>query len=184
MPGSKFLLPESLRESLKAPIGELIQDKEISRTVLLEKSLGAKEKILVSIGDRTTERLLQLSFAPDLEIVDAIEKRSNRPPIPFSGKKDNILQTRNPPGSITDESLGCLSRSLELLKSSKERVRIEVRGEEDLLVLPVVAFFPEDTIVTYGQPNEGMVVVKSSGRARSLCLDILGKMGIRAIGQG
>lgn len=169
---------------MKAPIGELIPDEEISRTVMLEKSLGSKEKIVVSIGDRTTERLLQLGFAPDLEIVDRIEKRSTRSPIPFSGKKDNLLQTRNPQGSITSESLDCLSRSLELLSRSKERVRIEVTGEEDLLVLPVVAFFPENTIVTYGQPNEGMVVVESRGSARILCLDVLAKMGIRSISQG
>ena len=39
-------------------------------------------------------------------------------------------------------------------------VRITVNGEEDLLVLPVCIHAPDNAIVMYGQPNEGLVLVE------------------------
>jgi uncharacterized protein (UPF0218 family) len=42
----------------------------------------------------------------------------------------------------------------------KSPVRIFVNGEEDLLVLPVCIHAPDNAVVMYGQPHEGLVIVK------------------------
>ena len=41
----------------------------------------------------------------------------------------------------------------------KPPVRITINGEEDLLVIPVCLYAPENSVVMYGQPNEGLVIV-------------------------
>ena len=46
-------------------------------------------------------------------------------------------------------------------------VRITVVGEEDLLVIPVCIYAPENAIVMYGQPNEGLVIVKIDDKIRN-----------------
>ena len=53
-------------------------------------------------------------------------------------------------------------------------------GEEDLLTLPILAFFPEQTIVLYGQPNEGLVIVGAMGDAKDLARKTLSEMGVRS----
>ena len=37
-----------------------------------------------------------------------------------------------------------------------------VKGEEDLAVLPCLLIAPEDAVILYGQPNEGLVFVNVS----------------------
>ena len=55
-------------------------------------------------------------------------------------------------------------------------VRIIVQGEEDLLVLPVVLFAPANSVVLYGQPNEGLVIVKISEGIRNKVKAIMNSM--------
>jgi uncharacterized protein (UPF0218 family) len=39
-------------------------------------------------------------------------------------------------------------------------VRVFVYGEEDMLALPLFIMVPDGSVVLYGQPLEGMVIVK------------------------
>ena len=59
----------------------------------------------------------------------------------------------NPAAEITDQSISKIKEAF----SMKTPVRITVKGEEDLLVIPVCIYAPENSVVLYGQPNEGMV---------------------------
>jgi len=51
-----------------------------------------------------------------------------------------------------------------------------VNGEEDLLVLPACIFAPENAIVLYGQPNEGLVIVKITPEIRNKAQSLLDLM--------
>ena len=51
-----------------------------------------------------------------------------------------------------------------------------VDGEEDLLVIPVCLFAPENTIVMYGQPNEGLVIVEITNQVREKVQNIVNLM--------
>ena len=59
---------------------------------------------------------------------------------------------------------------------SKERVRIEVRGEEDLLALVCIALAPASAAVLYGMPSQGVVVVRADEAAKSRVHDVLRRM--------
>ena len=67
----------------------------------------------------------------------------------------------------------------ELIKkafSMTSPVRITVMGEEDLLVLPVCIHAPDNSIVLYGQPNEGLVLVEISTEIRNKVQTLLDLM--------
>ena len=51
-----------------------------------------------------------------------------------------------------------------------------VDGEEDLLVLPVCLFAPENSVVMYGQPNEGLVVAEITDEVRDKVQKIVNQM--------
>ena len=82
------------------------------------------------------------------------------------------LSCRNPPGEITEESMQIIQKAF----SCESPVRITVDGEEDLLVIPACVFAPENSVVMYGQPNEGLVIVTITPEIRAKVQKILDAM--------
>ena len=145
-------LPNDLRDQLKNPLGNLIKDNDIDKENII-KEISA-ESVLITVGDRTTENMLQLGLKPQIQIIDGLEKRNQRL-VPVDDMINTNLSCKNPPGEITEESTQVIQKAF----SCESPVRITVDGEEDLLVLPVCIFAPENSVVMYGQPNEGLVIV-------------------------
>jgi GTP-dependent dephospho-CoA kinase len=56
-------------------------------------------------------------------------------------------------------------------------VRIVVSGEEDLLALPLFVMVPNGSVVLYGQPLEGMVIVRIDETVRWKARDLLYRIG-------
>ena len=54
---------------------------------------------------------------------------------------------------------------------------ILVDGEEDLLALPAIFLAPINSLVLYGQPNQGFVLVKITDTVRLIAMKILKEMG-------
>ncbi len=161
-------LPENLRKNLKEPLGKLIKNSEITKDVIL-KNISEGE-FLITVGDATTEKMIKFGIIPSLQIVDSLEKRQQRE-LP-KGTVKTSLNCNNPPAEITDESIDIIKQSFQMDKP----VRIIVQGEEDLLVLPVVLFAPTKSIVMYGQPNEGLVIVKINEEIRNKASIIMNAM--------
>ena len=69
----------------------------------------------------------------------------------------------NPAAEITSQSIDTIKKAFTL----SPPVRIIVTGEEDLLVIPVCIYAPENSLVMYGQPNEGLVLVKITPEIRN-----------------
>ncbi len=161
-------LPENLRENLKKPLGQLLKDSEITKDIVL-KNMGSNV-FLITVGDATTERMIKLGIIPSLQIVDSLEKRQERN-LP-GGMVKTSLTCNNPPAEITDDSIAIIRKAFDMYKP----VRIIVKGEEDLLVLPAVLFAPENSIVMYGQPNEGLVIVKINEEIRNKAKAIMNSM--------
>ncbi len=162
-------LPDDLRDQLKNPLGNLISDNDPNKENIIKKI--STESIIITVGDRTTENLLQLDIKPQIQIVDGLEKRSKRT-VPTDDSVNKNLSCRNPPGEITDESIQVIQKAF----SSEPPVRIIVDGEEDLLVIPVCIHAPENSIVMYGQPNEGLVIVTITPEIRAKVQKILDVM--------
>ncbi len=145
-------LPDDLRDQLKNPLGNLIKDNDPNRENIIKKN--SAESIIITVGDRTTENMLQLELKPQVQIIDGLEKRNQRL-VPVDDAINTKLSCKNPPGEITEESMQVIQKAF----SCEPPVRIIVDGEEDLLVIPVCIFAPENSVVMYGQPNEGLVIV-------------------------
>ena len=162
-------LPDDLRDQLKNPLGNLISDNDPNKENIIKKISG--ESVLITVGDRTTENILQLGLKPQIQIIDGLEKRNKRL-IPADDTINTNLSCRNPPGEITEESIQVIQKAF----SSEPPVRIIVDGEEDLLVLPVCMSAPENSVVMYGQPNEGLVIVTITPEIRAKVQKILDVM--------
>ena len=161
-------LPESLRESLKRPLGTLITDIDVTREKILERLPGGA--FIITVGDATTEKMINLGIEPSLQIVDSLERRHKRN-VP-GGRVVTPFECKNPPAEITDESVSVIKKAL----LAKPPARILVRGEEDLLVLPATVLAPENSVILYGQPNEGLVMVTVDEGARERARKIMSQV--------
>ena len=130
-------LPENLRDQLKEPFGILIKDSEITKQSISKYS--AQDSLVITVGDATTDKLIELGITPSIQIVDGLEKRAKR--TPPSVKVTTNLTCNNPAAQITQESMD----AIKLAFSSPKPVRITVVGEEDLLVLPVCVLAADDS---------------------------------------
>ena len=148
-------LTENLRSELKAPLGRLVLETDSEQEVIIKKTYA--NSIIITVGDATTEKLLKMGLVPFLQIIDGQEKRVKREIIPSESILTELSCT-NPAGKISHDSISTIKKAFE----SKSPVRITVDGEEDLLVIPVCLHAPENCVVMYGQPNEGLVIVDVS----------------------
>ena len=162
-------LPDDLRDQLKIPLGNLVIDNDPNKENIIKKI--SAESILITVGDRTTKNMLQLGLKPQIQIIDGIEKRNKRIVLTDDAISTS-LSCRNPSGKITEESIQVIQKAF----SCEPPVRITVDGEEDLLVIPVCIHAPENSIVMYGQPNEGLVIVTITPEIRAKVQKILDVM--------
>ena len=162
-------LPDDLRDQLKNPLGNLISDNDPNRENIIKKN--SAESIIITVGDRTTENMLQLGLKPQVQIIDGLEKREQCL-VPADDTVNTKLSCRNPPGEITEESIQVIQKAF----SCEPPVRITVDGEEDLLVIPVCIYAPENSVVMYGQPNEGLVIVHITPEIQAKVQKILDAM--------
>lgn len=167
----RYNLTPELRRKLKEPMGTLIRGSFIE-TMKRFKDIVEKEKPLsiISVGDTVSKNLVKNHMLPQLSIVDNRVMRRNIQPIPLAAEK--TIYVKNPPGTITEEALKAIQEALR----SNSRVKIVVDGEEDLLTLIAVLYAPENSFVVYGQPYEGVVVVKATRKKKAEVAGILKAM--------
>ncbi|MBP2030440.1 uncharacterized protein (UPF0218 family) [Methanohalophilus levihalophilus] len=155
---SCLTLPESLRPIMRKQFGTLYEGPgEVAVNSIL-KDLGNPTK-LISVGDVTTFHLLKSGIVPDILIVDDRTHRGPASEKVIKGTKHDgfkELEVNNPSGTITEDLLDALADAV----SSDQRFRIFVKGEEDLAALPAVIMAPDGSVVLYGQPDKGMMLVR------------------------
>jgi len=161
-------LPNSLRDQLKTPLGILLpigQDtKENIQKYLLDESY------IITVGDRTTEKMIEYGIIPSLQIIDGFEKRKQRE-FPKLGNASELM-IDNPAAEITLQSIEIIKKAFEMTPP----IRLTVNGEEDLLVLPVCIHAPKNSVVLYGQPNKGLVLVEITTEIRNKAQTLLDMM--------
>jgi uncharacterized protein (UPF0218 family) len=147
-------IPENVRAALKKPLGKKYESVE-----QIEFGPGR----LVSVGDICTINLLNMGIRPHLAVFDFHFMRNEI----FEGNKKLLKAAfpfprtyENPPGTLSDEIL----KDAETLLEKGGAVLIE--GEEDLTALAFILAAKEDDIIVYGQPNEGIVVVKPTEKLK------------------
>lgn len=169
-----LLLPEELRLLLKRPLGKLYKGNGTECIEAMRDELHKAKKV-AAIGDMTAFYLLTSSIIPDLAVVDNKTKRSQVPDhILQSLEHDSYkrIEVKNPPATLTKELIERIRDSL----SSEERVKIVVDGEEDLATLPAILYAPPGSVVVYGQPDEGSVLVKATPEMKMYINELMKKM--------
>ena len=164
-----MILPENLRHELIIPLGKLIPNSSSDKESYIKKIYS--EKVVITIGDATSQLLLDMGLVPLLHIVDGQEKRQKRSP-PLADSINTEITVKNNAGEISDESFNLIKNIFE----EKPPIRLMVDGEEDLLVLPVCLFAPENSVVMYGQPNEGLVITEITNEIREKVQKIVNQM--------
>ena len=164
------VLPSNLRDLLKEPMGQLVNEKKLL-------NLLKKEKFVVSVGDLVTYTILKKNIEPIFCVVDFKTRRGECTEeivefIKSFGKKSIVV--KNPPGTISDD----LWRVIELAFENKEigSLRIEIDGEDDLASLAAIFLAPNDVTIIYGLPDKGVLVVKPTYENKKKVKEILDKM--------
>lgn len=168
-----YALPESLRTRLARPLGRLFSADEVRGQAFADVFKDAT--MVITVGDRVTETLGARGRVPDVQVVDSRENRKERAPpnVAYARK----IEVENPPGTITEDAIEGIREALRGPKPA----RVAVRGEEDLLALPVIALAPLSTVIFYGQPGEGIVMVRADAESKSRNRAILADIGVSEI---
>ena len=146
-----FKIDENSIDEFKKPLGKLYVDFEDAIPMIKEASF------LISVGDQTIKNLLDNDLYPNLGIIDnRIQRKDHNHDII---RTENILKADNPAGTITEDLWETIELAISSILEDEDTRIIEVKGEEDLAVLPCLLIAPEDAVIVYGQPNEGLVFV-------------------------
>ncbi len=166
-----YRVTPALRAKFKVPFGVLIRGS-FAETMGKMENMVEREKPpkIVSVGDTVSRNLHEHQINPQLSITDNKRMRKRIQPRVFTGK--NVVHVENPQGTITEEAITAIKESLE----SDESVHILVDGEEDLLTLVAVLYAPENSLVVYGQPFKGVVVVKVTSEKKAEAVELLKAM--------
>ncbi len=111
--------------------------------------------LVVAVGDVVSTETLLAGIPVDVRIVDMMTLRKSVGPAEYPSK--TVFRARNPAGVITMRAWDVIREALK----ARDAV-VWVEGEEDLLTLPCVLESPDGSVILYGQPREGLVVVRSS----------------------
>src|SRR3989344_8070747 len=159
-------LSEKAKNELKEPLGKIISARKLNK----------KLNFLIAVGDVTAVNLLKAGYRPKLSVVDFKVKRKQK----FSTLSQLGFISNNPNAVIFNPA-GQVSKKLILqiyksLKSKNNNQVLLVKGEEDLATIPAILLAPLGTIVCYGQPNRGMVVVNVNEDIKSSLIERLLKL--------
>jgi len=166
-----YFLPEEERHYFKLPLDVVYTtEKDISALISNLKKDSSIPKI-ITVGDVTTQNLLNKNIIPDLAIIDNHIQRKENPLVDLSFFK--VVEVTNPAGTITLEAWEIIRN---MIKIDDIKIIIKITGEEDLLVLPVISETPYNSKVLYGQPNEGLVSVTVTKKIKKKIQDLIEKM--------
>ena len=139
---------------MKKPLGRVAKDTS---------SLPAGG-ILVSVGDTASNIVLSKGFSPMMIVYDG---RSGRRDVGVSGAirsfKAREHRIANPAGHLKDEVFTLFRRLLNDGGQSK----VFVDGEEDLTALAAIVEAPSGSVIVYGQPGEGLVIVEVDDKIKA-----------------
>lgn len=149
----KLVMPESLRSELAKPLG-------VVRSSLARATGGAR--LIITVGDVTTKTFLDSGIVPQLMIID--HKVNRKPFAPFTLPSLTRVRVVSGPGYISQSAIDAVKSDARI---------IEVEGEEDLLVLPVIIEAPIGAVVYYGQPGKGLVEVVVTKQTKKKAIELL-----------
>lgn len=173
-----YRVGDKAKTRLKHPLGQLIiggPDETVPQ--LIDIIAKCNPKKIIAVGDVVSLALRQRGVDTAIYVMDhKTERKSINQSI--AGLREIVA--KNPPGGITREAIRLLQQVLD----QDEPTVVLVEGEEDLLVLPSVLYSPIGSIVVYGQPLVGIVVIMVSMDSKNMVSELMETMRISESGKG
>lgn len=162
-----LLATPAARRTAKKPLDVLYASPQEARRVVR----AFRPMRLILVGDAVARSLAVLR--PHIVIADGkIERRCVA--LPRAGKK---IVCVNPRGGISRGLAKAVRKAVtESLKT--RAILVRVRGEEDYAALPAILFAPLRSVVAYGQPRRGIVVVKVDEAAKEKASALVKKFAV------
>lgn len=168
----KLILPESLKEELRKPLGKVFEN--VNKVIKFIKLI--KPTKIISIGDIISCHLIKNRIIPDMVIFDLKTRRGEvDEDVKKTFKKFFSNKIVNQPGTISKEAFLTIKNCVEKILTEKEKQKVFVEGEEDLLALPVILFSPLNSLVLYGHWQLGVVGVVSDEKMKKKVIGLLKK---------
>lgn len=166
-------LPEKLRPELAKPYGKLYRDGEKVLERVEEISLA---KLTAIVGDFVTYCAFKVGILPQIVVIDGKTLREKN--LEFKVPMDyERIEVENPPAHISPQLVNAIEKAVKRAEEGK-RTLIFVIGEEDLAVMPLGILMPENSLILYGQPKEGVVAFMIDKEKKLLILKLLKQMEI------
>ncbi len=186
-------IPTTERHKFSQPLGKLIVGtrketiSEVEEHIRNYKNANFEVKVYL-VGDIVTKDFLANDFLKSFVKLCIIDEKTQRNQIKIKIKDffEEIIEFENPEGCIKKESFTLLD---EIITSNKRTLFKVIKGEEDLLVLPLVLSIPLNetvkNLVFYGQPPitdskrqvpEGIVMVDVEKRIKKVVKKFLSLM--------
>src|SRR5712692_6774252 len=155
---------------LKEPFGRLLPGTPAKTMSELNSIVNKTHPMnVVAVGDVVSRETLVAGITINLRIIDHISMR--RPTAAFNLKASKTYHVKNPAGVITLEAWETIKQAMK-----DDEALIVVEGEEDLLALPCIVESPSNSLVLYGQPSKGLVVVDTNPKVKNEASLILSRM--------
>ena len=166
----RLVLPENLKEELRKPLGKVF--KEVGEVIRFVKLI--KPVQIITVGDIISYHLIKNNIMPDLAIFDLKTRR---------GKVDEVIEKSlnckllnkiaNQPGTISKKAFLTVKNAIQIFLTKKQKQKILVDGEEDLLALPSILCSPLGAVVFYGHWQLGVIGVKVNEEVKRKVISLL-----------
>ncbi len=178
-------IPTTERHKFSQPLGKLIAGtrketiSEVEEHIRNYENANFEVKVYL-VGDIVTKDFLANDFLKPFIKLCIIDEKTQRNQIKIEIEDffEETIEFENPEGGIKKESFALLD---EIIASNKRTLFKVIKGEEDLLVLPLVLSIPLNenvkNLVFYGQPPitdskrqipEGIVMVDVEKRIKKV----------------
>jgi len=124
---------------------------------------------VATVGDVVSRETLDAGIRVNLRIIDQMTLRRSIGPLEIKAKR--TYSVRNPAGVITSEARDAIKDAVQQTEAV-----IYVKGEEDLLAIPTILESPDNSLIIYGQPSKGLVVVTSTPDVKRAVGEMMNRM--------
>lgn len=146
-----------LREILSHPVSPVSREKAFRAII---ESLGRRR--VITVGDVVTFEYIRIKNAPPLiGFIDGFTKRDIETETSLEEEFEDHIEISNQRGEVDLELIEDAMSQISINFQQGVSTLVFVKGEEDLLSLATPLFFSSpDSVLIYGQPNMGAVVLQ------------------------
>lgn len=156
-----IVLSPNQRQKLKVPYGKIVRINN------LQETLSSMEPTQIAVvGDTTLSTFIKQEIAFNVGVYDEVAQRKPTNVVldSLNGKKNTKYTHKciaNKAGEISHSAVEVLKKTIK-----KPLQLIKVSGEEDLLVIPLALLMPLQSVIFYGQPGAGMVMIEVTEKSK------------------